>query len=391
MNLLDLVIVLLLVSAIGGGWRLGLVVGATSWILLVQGLVVATLVLPPVVTTVGGKDPGLRLLVGILLFVGAGVAGQQAGLAMGRRYRRALLAADGPSPRWDRVAGAVAAPAAVVAVVWLLVLPAVDQAAGSLSDLSRHSALARAIDATLPAAPETSQALRRLTGPAGDPGVFDGLLPSLDTGPPPAASGLSVAALARVSASTVQVEGVACEVERDGSGFTVGPELVVTNAHVVAGETRTTVIRPDGHRLKALVTLFDPVRDLALLQVAGLGAAPLALATGRVDETVAVFGHPGGQAALRVAPAAIRQQLNALSEDLYQVGVTRRAVFVLAARLQPGDSGAAVTDADGDVVGVAFAISPDRSTVAYALAASELRQVLDEDRSSPVTTGPCIA
>ena len=390
MNVLDLVIVILVITSIGGGWRLGLLTGATSWVLLMQSLVVATLVLPPVARTLGGEDPGLRLLVGALLFIGAGFAGQRVGILLGIQFRRALLPEEGPSRHRDKVAGAVAGPVAVVTGLWLLVLPPLGEVAGSLSALTRHSAFARAIDAALPEAPETSQALRRLAGPAGAPYVFKGLIPALDTGPPPAASGLSPQVIARVSASTVKVEGVACRFERDGSGFAVAHDLIVTNAHVVAGEQRTTVVRPDGRRLRAQVTVFDPARDLALLSVPGLDQAPLPLANGRVGTTAAVFGHPEGQVPLKITPAAIRQQVNALGPDLYDLGVTRRAVLVLAADLAPGDSGAALVDADGQVVGVAFAISPDNSKTAYALSTSELRTVLAAERQAPAPTGPCL-
>lgn len=391
MNILDLVIVILIVTSMGGGWRLGLLTGATSWVLLMQFLVVATLVLPPVATTLGGEDPGLRLLVAALLFIGAGFAGQRVGILLGGHFRRALLPEDGPARRRDKVAGAVVGPLAVVTGLWLLVLPPLGEVAGSLSGLTRHSALVRAIDAALPEPPETSQALRRLAGPAGAPYVFNGLIPALDTGPPPAESGLSAEVVARVSASTVKVEGIACRFERDGSGFAVAPDLVVTNAHVVAGQQRTTVVRPDGRRLRAQVTVFDPGRDLALLAVPGLGQVPLPLASGKVGTTAAVFGHPSGQAALEVSPAGIRQQVNALGPDLYDLGVTRRAVFVLASELAPGDSGAAVVDADGRVVGVAFAISPDNPETAYALSTSELRAVLEAERQAPAPTGPCLS
>ena len=390
MNLLDLIIVILLVTSVGGGWRLGLLAGATSWVLLIQSLVVTTLVLPPIATTFGGEDPGLRLLVAALLFIGAGFAGQRVGIVLGSHFRRAMLPEEGPSRRWDKIAGAAAAPVAVVMGLWLLVLPPLGEVAGSLSELTRHSALARAIDAAFPEAPETSQALRRLAGPAGQPHVFDGLIPSLDTGPPPEDAGLALPVVARVSASTVKVEGVACRYERDGSGFTVAPDLVVTNAHVVAGQQRTTVVRPDGRRLRAQVAVFDPARDLALLQVPGLGQAPLPLGTGKVGSTGAVFGHPDGQNPLEISPAAIRQQVNALGRDLYDLALTRRTVYVLAAELVPGDSGAALVNAEGEVVGVAFAISPDDDGTAYALAVSELRTVLEADRDVPASTGPCI-
>ena len=390
MNVLDVVIATLVITSIGGGWRLGLLTGATSWVLLMQFLVVATLLLPPVARTLGGEDPGLRLLVAALMFIGAGFAGQRVGILLGRHFRRAFLPEDGPSRRRDKVAGAVVGPLAVVTALWLLVLPPLGEVAGSLSALTRHSALARAIDAALPDPPETSQALRRLAGPAGAPYVFNGLIPALDTGPPPAVSGLSGQVVARVSASTVKVEGIACRFERDGSGFAVAPDLVVTNAHVVAGQQRTTVVRPDGLRLRAQVTVFDPARDLALLAVPGLGQVPLPLAGGKVGTTAAVFGHPKGQAALKVSPAAIRQQVTALGPDLYDLGLTRRAVFVLAAELAPGDSGAALVDPAGQVVGVAFAISPDNPETAYALSTSELRAVLEAERQAPAPTGPCL-
>ncbi|HEV2758432.1 MAG TPA: MarP family serine protease [Acidimicrobiales bacterium] len=388
--MLDLVIAVLVVTSIIGGWRLGLLTGATSWVLLVQALVLATMLLPPIATTLGGEDPGIRLLVAALLFITAGFGGQRAGIVLGRHFRRSMLPEEGPSRRWDKVAGAVTAPLAVVVGLWLLILPPLSEMAGSFSGLTQDSALVGAIDAAFPDPPETSQALRRLAGPAGAPHVFKGLIPALDTGPPPTASGLGPQVLARVSASTVQVEGIACRFERDGSGFTVAPELVVTNAHVVAGQQRTFVVRPDGRRLRAQVTVFDPLRDLALLQVPGLEQAPLPLAEGRVGTTAAVFGHPEGQTNLEISPAAIRQQVNALGPDLYQLGMTRRSVYVLAAELAPGDSGGALVNADGQVVGVAFAISPDNPATAYALAISELRSVLAAERESRASTGLCI-
>ncbi|MDQ3895992.1 MAG: CvpA family protein, partial [Actinomycetota bacterium] len=232
MNILDLLIVIVLVTSVGGGWRLGLLTGATSWVLLVQSLVLVTLLLPPLATTIGGKDPGLRLVVAALLFVGAGVAGQRAGILLGRHLRRAMLPEEGPARRWDKVAGAALAPVAVLLGLWLLVLPPLTHVAGPVAGLARRSLLARAIDAAFPEPPETSQALRRLGGPAGAPDVFDGLIPAIDTGPPPIVIPLSPQVVARVAASTVKVEGVACGFERDGSGFAVGPDLVATNAHV---------------------------------------------------------------------------------------------------------------------------------------------------------------
>lgn len=65
-------------------------------------------------------------------------------------------------------------------------------------------------------------------------------------------------------------------------------------------------------------------------------------------------------------------------------------MYVLAAELAPGDSGGGLVNGDGEVVGVAFAISPDNPHTAYALAASELRSVLEAEREAPASTGPCL-
>jgi len=246
------------------------------------------------------------------------------------------------------------------------------------------------VDRLLPDPPAASPALRRLAGPAASPQVFGGLLPSLDTGPPPLTSPLPPNTIARVTSSTVKVEGTACRSERDGSGFSVATDLVMTNAHVVAGQDDTVVVRPDGARLAATAVVFDPDRDLALLSVPGLDQTPLAIADGAVGATVAVFGHPGGQDDLRVSPASIRQQVKAVGRGLYGYELVRRSVYVLAADLAPGDSGAALVDQDGRVVGVAFAIAPDRDTTAYALTAEEVRPIIEQRQPRPVDTGPCL-
>lgn len=388
MNSLDLAILLVVATSVVGGYRLGLLVGGTSWVFLLQALVVSTLVLPGVVTFLGGSSPGLRLLLGALFFASAGFGGHCLGRLVGGRFRRELPL--GSYLRSDPLAGAVVAPVAVVLALWLLVLPFLSGASGFPGRLARHSIIARGIDGLFPDAPDTSQALSRLAGPAAAPQVFGGLVPSLDTGPPPADSGLSPQIVARVIASTVKVEATACRSERDGSGFTAAPDLVVTNAHVVAGQSRPTVVRHDGTRLPAVVAVFDPLRDLAVLRVPNLSQPPLPIATGQVGATAAVFGHPDGQAEVRVAPAAIRQQLNALGRDLYALNVTRRNVFVLAADLHPGDSGAGLVNEAGEVVGVAFAIAPDDESTAYALSVAELRPVLQQVAAGQADVGPCL-
>ena len=79
---------------------------------------------------------------------------------------------------------------------------------------------------------------------------------SPDAGTPPS-SGVPAEAAAHVTASTVKVEGQACDRIQEGTGFVAAENLIVTNAHVVAGESKTRVETSDGRRLDTLEALED--------------------------------------------------------------------------------------------------------------------------------------
>ena len=127
------------------------------------------------------------------------------------------------------------------------------------------------------------------------PDVLDAFDRAPELGPPPAESGLTPEVADRVAQSTVKVEVRACGRLQDGSGSVLGPDLVVTNAHVVAGAEDVVVDRhPDGAPFAATVVAFDPNRDLAVLSVPGLGRDVLPTAEATPGGVGAVFGHPGG-------------------------------------------------------------------------------------------------
>jgi len=159
---------------------------------------------------------------------------------------------------------------------------------------------------------------------------------------------------------------------------------------VVAGQSRPTVVRNDGARLPAVVAVFDPLRDLAVLRVPNLNQPALPVGDGEVGDEGAVYGHPRGQDELAIIPARIETEVNARGLDLYGDRQIRRQILVLAAALEPGDSGGALVDTSGQVVGVAFAVAPDRPSTAYALDTDELRAVLAVPRGDQVSTGPCV-
>lgn len=384
--LLDLLILLSVASAIVGGYRLGFLARVTSWAGLALGIVLGVIFLPDVATYFNDAEQGVRLLAAVAFLLAAGMLGQGLGLALGAALHASLKVGPG-FRQYDRAAGGVLGAFGILVIFWALG-PSLAAVEGYPSQAARDSRILAALsDVVRP--PDTLQALRRVIGDGVFPQVFEGLQSAPDVGPPPAETGLAANVHQDIVDSTVKVAGQACSKIQEGSGFVAGPDLVVTNAHVVAGETETDVETADGRSLNARVVVFDPDRDLAILRVPGLQTDALPMSVGDEGMVGAVYGHPGG-GALRAAPAAIRQRVTAVGRDIYDQHRTRRDVFILASRLQPGDSGGALVNQVGEVVGVAFAIAPDRSDTAYALTEQELEPVLAQAGADTVDTGPCL-
>lgn len=385
MNLLDLLLLVLLATSALAGWRTGLLLRAASWLGLLGGILLSPLVIPEVLDRVSPPSAQGRLLVVIATFVLTLGVTSALTQVVGVRLRRAV--ADTPLRGVDHLGGLAAGLLGVLVSVWLLA-PLAGVVPGVAARQVRQSAIVAGVADLAPPAPDPLVALQSFLSTTPFPQVLDDLAPAPTTGPPPEQVPVAQDVLQRVAASTVKVETTGCGGASAGSGWTVRDGLVVTNAHVVAGADTVRVLRPDGQRLDAVVVAFDDDRDVALLRVEGLGQQPLALDVPREGADGATLGHPGGQDQLRVAPARVEQLLDATGRDIYNQDPTTRRVVVLAASLQQGDSGSPLVDTDGDVVGVVFAISPDREGTAYALAPREVRAVLDGPRD-PGSTGRC--
>jgi S1-C subfamily serine protease len=304
---------------------------------------------------------------------------------IGSTLRRAV---PPPARILDRSGGAVAGVVGVLVGLWLF-LPIVAQVPGAAAQQARSSWILNTIDEVAPRPPDASQAVRKLIGDGRIPDVFDDLRPAPEVGPPPADVPVAAEVVTRAVASTSNIEADGCGGRHEGSGFAVADDLVATNAHVVAGADRVRVRLPNGKLLRSTIVAFDGARDLALLSVPGLRQQPLAIGEAKVGDGGAVLGYPGGQDTVRVAPALIRDEAPTIGRDIYGRSRTERQVLYLASQLQPGDSGSALINGSGQVVGVAFAIAPDRPGTSYAVDDSELRAMLAEPRS-PGSGGPCI-
>ncbi len=350
------------------------------------GVLVGARLLPSLLRTLEDAAPAQLLFVSLGTLFGMAFVGQAIGLLLGSRLRANLPGENVRS--LDRVAGSAAGVIGVGIAIWVLTPLAAD-VPGWIAMQARTSAVAAFVDDRFPDPPDTAATLRRLVGEDQFPRVFDALRPAPDLGPPPTAANIPQEVVDAVVPSIVKVQGVACRRIQEGSGFVVAPGLVVTNAHVVAGEPESVLQRSDGSEVRATVVAFDPNRDLAVLAAPDLDRPPLARGDAEVGATGAVFGHPGG-GPLRAAPFEVGRRVRATGTDIYDQNRVEREVLILSSALAPGDSGGALVAPDGSVVGVAFAIAPDRAGVAYALAMEELEAVLASDLSQPVDTGPCL-
>ncbi|MGH9137065.1 MAG: MarP family serine protease [Acidimicrobiales bacterium] len=388
MNSLDLVIVVVAVLAAWGGHRLGLVARFTSWLGMALGLLLAARMVPWLVRELEDTGDGRLFLVIAGLLIGAAFLGQAVGLVIGARLHYALP--HGRAREADKVGGAALGVLGVIVAVWLIT-PVMASVSGSAAELARNSSVARTVGDVFPDPPRTWQDLQRLVSDY-LPSVLDPLEPAPELGPPPAQSGLTDQLQQTVAQSTVKVEALACGRVQDGSGAVVlEPGLVVTNAHVVAGAQEVIVeTYPDRQEFNAGVVGYDPARDVAVLQVPGLDRPPLPLAGASAEEGAvgAVFGYPGG-GDLEVSAYQVGREVTATGRDIYGANRTERQVYFLAAELRPGDSGGALVDPTGTVVGTAFAIAPDDPGVAYALTVAEVQAVLNGPLA-PRDAGPCL-
>jgi len=389
-NVLDVVVLAAIGAAGYFGYRIGFVARVTSWVGLGIGVALAIAFVDDVVDPLSSQPSQTRLLIALAFFVLLATAGQALGFAAGAALTRRLPSGAGLH-RGDRIGGAVVGVLGVLVAVWLLV-PALTSASGWPARAARESQVIRAINRYAPDPPPQAERLGRRVAEGPFPEVFSRLNGPGDVGVPPT-NVLAPDVAARVAEATVRVEGQACDQIQAGSGWVAGAELVVTNAHVVAGERNTQVETRDGRRLSASIVAFDPGRDIAVLRVRNLRLLPLTRADGSDGMTGAVFGYPGG-GPLAISPARIAETVNAAGTDIYRTGRTRREVYVLATELAPGDSGGPLVDQRGRAVGVAFAIDPGQEATGYALTRSEVDSVLvpalNRDASSPVGAGPCL-
>jgi hypothetical protein len=284
----------------------------------------------------------------------------------------------------DGVGGAVLVASLGLFLVWVAGAVALHTpGARELREPIQRSAILRELNQVLPPSGAILNALARF-----DP--FPTIRGPSANVPPPNAKIVRDPDVRAAGRSVVRVLGTACGLGVQGSGWVARDGLVVTNAHVVAGQEDTSV-QPegDGPSMDADAVWFDPRNDLAILRASGLDGTPaLSLNVDAAPGTPgAVIGFPEN-GDLDVRPARLGQTATVITQDSYGRGPLQRTITSIRGLVRHGNSGGPVVDGGGRVVTTIFAASTGRQRTGYGIPDSVVRRALRRVRG-PVDTGPC--
>jgi S1-C subfamily serine protease len=383
---LDWLIVAFCMLLAAFGYAQGFIVGVLSLVGFAIGALLGSRI-APLVLSGGSHSPYAALfsLIGALLIGALFAAGLE---GLGVRARSVLRF---PGLRQvDGILGAALTACIGLGIAWIAGALAL-QTTGSASlrhDL-QQSAILKELNQLLPPSGAILNALAKV-----DP------LPSVNGPtadvPPPTKGILGVPAVRHTFGSVVRVVGTACGLGIEGSGWVAAPDIVVTNAHVVAGETNTTV-QADGNppNLTARALAFDPHDDVAVLYVPSLSRASLTMsAHPKAGQSAAILGYPL-DGPFTAVPGRIGPTQTVSTQDAYGNGPVLRSIESLRGLVRPGNSGGPLINAAGQVVGMVFAsitggtVSPggDGLAVPNAIVAKQL--AIARSRQRFISTGPC--
>ena len=373
-DLLDLALIALTAAFAVAGYRQGFIVGALSFIGFLGGAAIGA-VFSPSLAHAMVKSVGQRALLAIIFVFLCAVAGQLIASLLGAAMRSHVTWR--PATVLDAAGGAAVSAVSVLLIAWFI---------GSAIANSPFPAMARQVQGSL-----VLRGVGRLMPPDADT-MFSDFRGLLATGPyvqvfgslgaegaltvpAPDPSVLRAPALARDRDSIVKIVGTSqdCDERLEGSGFVISPGHVLTNAHVVAGVSQGLHVQARGAgAMSATVVLFDPNRDVAVLDVPGLRAPALRFAgTAPLGASAIVAGFPEN-GSFKADPARIGGETNPTTPNIYQSQNVKRHIYPLRADVKPGNSGGPLLAPRGAVYGVVFAAAVGVPDVGYALTASEV-------------------
>ncbi len=379
MTNLDWIIVAFTVLMAVWGYGQGLIAGGLALVGFAAGAFIGSR-LGPLLLEDGSHSPyaPLTALLGAVLIGGLLASGfELLGFHLRRRLGERIGLLDG-------VGGSVLVACLGLFLVWIGGAVALQTpGARELREPIQRSAILKELNGVLPPSGPILQALARfdpfpsITGPSANVPAPD---PRIARDPE----------VAQARRSVVRVLGTACGLGVQGSGWVAGRGIVVTNAHVVAGQDDTTVqVGGEGPGLDAEAIWFDPRNDLSVLRVRGLSGLPaLPMNVNAESGTAgAVLGFPEN-GSYTVSPARIGGTTTVVTQDAYGRGPVERSITSLRGLVRPGNSGGPVVDRSGRVLTTIFAAATSRRRTGYGVPDSLVRDALQKARGT-VDTGPC--
>lgn len=380
MSWVDVLVIALALIAGASGWRHGMAVAVLSFVGVLGGAVLGVRLAPVIAS--GIEDSTTRVVVSIVVVVLLVALGETTGVFFGRHIRDRITGQR--SLAIDSALGSVVQAATVVVAAWLVALPLASASFAPIASGVRGSEVLRAVDHVMPdSARRLPSELRRLLDDSGFPDVLSPFTqtPIAEVGPPDPALARSPI-VAQVADSVLKVRGrsPSCSRQLEGTGFVVGRELVMTNAHVVAGTNETTVEvveRGVARQLRAVVISYDPDIDLAILYVRGLKAEPLVFAADTVQrgDDVIILGYPL-DGPFTATAGKIRDRIQLRGPDIYDRGEVTRDVYTVRAVVRSGNSGGPMILPDGRVVGVVFGAALDDKETGFVLTGPQVAPTL---------------
>jgi hypothetical protein len=365
------------------GYAQGLIVGALSLLGFAVGAFLGSR-LGPLLLARGSHSPYAPVFALTGAFLIGGIAASLLEV-LGFRLRSTVGKRLGVL---DGIGGAILLACLGLAISWIAGAVALQApgAEGLRRDIQRSTIL-RALNTTLPPSGSLLHSLARFDP---FPKITGG--PAPNVGPPTSriARDPQVRAAGR---SVVRVLGNACGLAIEGSGWVAGSGLVVTNAHVVAGEDDTTVqLQGTGPHHAAAAVWFDPRNDVAILRVPAIAGAPsLALdVKASVGTAAAILGFPLN-GPFTITPGRLGNTSTVVSQDAYGRGPVTRTITALRGKVRSGNSGGPAVDASGRVVATVFAATVGGgSPGGYGVPDTVVHAALDRaNPSTTVSTGPC--
>ncbi len=379
MTAVDLIIIAVTLLLAAWGYTQGLIVGALSLAGFVGGAFLGSRV-GPLLLEEGSKSPFAPLV----SLVGALICGAMLALgfeALGFGLRRRMGAQLGVL---DGFGGAALIGCLALLLAWLAGAVALHSGSREFRRDVQRSSILRALNATLPPSGPLLRAVARF-----DPfPAIEGPSARVRRPDPSIARDPQVRA---ARSSVVKVLGTACGLGVQGSGW-VGPGgVVITNAHVIAGQKDTTVqLAGETSRHDADAIFFDSRNDLAVLRSPGVAGAPgLPLNTGAdAGTSAAILGFPSN-GPYTVRAGRLGPTSTVTAPDAYGRGPIRRRVTAVRGVVSSGYSGGPMVDGEGQVVTTIFATAIGERQSGLGVPDSILERAL-ASADERVSTGPCV-